>query len=217
MSANFQSAPGRFGTIAARTPFVLAGMRIGLLGGSFNPAHAAHTMISDVAYRRLRLDAVWWIVTPGNPLKSHDDLPSQAERIADARALAQRPWLKITAFEANLGTAYTAQTLAFLTRRHSGARFVWLMGADNLASFHKWQDWRGIAATVAIAVVDRPGYRLAASASPAALALAQYYVPERAAASLTNRPTPAWTFLSNQLSDLSSSAIRAGQRQKTDI
>ncbi|MEO1720663.1 MAG: nicotinic acid mononucleotide adenylyltransferase, partial [Pseudomonadota bacterium] len=120
-------------------------------------------------------------------------------------------------FEAQLQTAYTAQTLAFLTRRHPTASFIWLMGADNLAEFHRWQEWRSIAHRVPIAIVDRPHWRMRAMASPAAHYLAQHRVPERSAAALANQDLPAWTVLTNQLSELSSSDVRAGRRLKVDI
>ena len=209
--ADRRSAPVRFGTIAARPPIAGSGQRIGLLGGSFNPPHSAHLLISETARKRLGLDAVWWIVTPGNPLKSHSELASQADRIANARAMTPASWIKVTGFEAALPSAYTAATLAFLKRRYPKVQFVWLMGADNLAGFHRWQDWRGIAATFPIAIVDRPDHRLSGMASPAAHALGRFLVPERFAATLASRPAPAWTFLTGRLSRLSSTEIRRAQ------
>ncbi|MEL6292367.1 MAG: nicotinate-nucleotide adenylyltransferase [Pseudomonadota bacterium] len=208
-------APQRFGSLQAKPPLSGPGQRIGLLGGSFNPPHDAHVLISEIARARLGLDAVWWIVSPGNPLKSHDELLPQSERIAFSRAIAPQTWIKVTAFEADLPTAFTAATIAFLNHRFPDRRFVWLMGADNLVSFHRWQDWRSIAHSVPIAVVDRPGHRLKAMAAPSGLSYRRSFVPERLAATLPNRKPPAWTLLTGQLSDLSSTAIRETKRQQT--
>jgi nicotinate-nucleotide adenylyltransferase len=192
-----------------RPPFAADGMRIGLLGGSFNPPHAAHRLISETALKRLRLARVWWIVTPGNPLKEHRELAPLAERIRLARKLARDPRIEVTAFEAALGSAYTAQTLAYLRQRYPRVRFVWLMGADNLASFHRWKDWRTIFETMPIAVEDRPGWRYRALASPAASRFAGRRIPESGAAMLPDLAPPAWCFLSGPLSKLSSTALRA--------
>jgi nicotinate-nucleotide adenylyltransferase len=195
--------------VRARTPPALPGQRIGILGGTFNPPHAGHVQITKTALHRLRLDRVWWVVTPGNPLKSNGNLPSLEARMAACRQLLATPKVAITGFEADLGTPYTAATLDFLRRRYPGVHFVWIMGADNLASFHRWQRWRDIAAHVPIAVVDRPGWHLAAMASPAARSLARSFVPERESAKLPLRKVPAWTMLGGPLSPLSSTALRA--------
>ncbi len=202
----------RFGSLAVRTPLALPGQRIGIMGGSFNPPHPGHVAISETALRRLDLDRLWWVVTPGNPLKSKDGLPPLADRIAACRALLSDPRIEVTGFEADLGNPYTAATLAFLKSRFPRTHLVWVMGADNLASFDRWQDWRRIAALMPIAVIDRPQWRLAALASPAAHALARYRIAESAAASLWRRHTPAWTYLGTRLSDLSSSQIRGRGR-----
>jgi nicotinate-nucleotide adenylyltransferase len=178
------------------------------MGGSFNPPHAGHRLAAEVALQRLGLDEVWWIVTPGNPLKSHGALKPMGERVAAVRHLARHPAMRVTAFEQELGSPFTAVTLQFLTRRYPAVKFVWIMGADNLATFDRWQDWRGIAATMPIAVVDRPGYRLKALASPAAHTLARYRLPEANARGLACHPPPAWVFLSNVLAPHSSTAIR---------
>ncbi len=150
----------RFGSLAVRTPLALPGQRIGIMGGSFNPPHAGHLAVSETALRRLDLDRLWWVVTPGNPLKSKDGLPPLASRIAACRALLSDPRIEVTGFEADLGSPYTAATLAFLKSRFPRTHLVWVMGADNLASFDRWQDWRRIAALMPIAVVDRPQWRL---------------------------------------------------------
>ncbi len=200
-----------FGSLRVKTPLVFPGQRIGIMGGSFNPPHDGHRIVAETAMKRLRLDQVWWVVTPGNPLKNHHGLPPLADRMKAARALARSSRMKITGFEAELGTPYTAATLAFLKRRYPGVRFVWVMGADNLSSFHHWQHWREIARTMPIAVVDRPGYRLKALSSPAASTLSARRLPEPQAAQLAASKPPAWAFLTSRLSALSSTALRRGK------
>ena len=212
-----RSAPVRFGSLKPTLPLCFAGQRIGLLGGSFNPPHAAHRLITNIALRRLGLDAVWWVVTPGNPLKSHGELASLNDRLQQCRAMMPNPRVKITAFEADLPSAYTAATIGYLKLRFPGVRFVWLMGADNLASFHLWQDWQAIAAEMPIAVVDRPGWRLPALASQAPLFLHRSYVPELRAGQLAMAGPPAWTFLTGPLSPLSSTEIRLGRQRLVDV
>ena len=195
---------------ALRPPPAAAGMRIGLLGGSFNPPHEGHRHITLEALKRLGLDRVWWLVTPGNPLKSPRELAAFSERLEAARRLARHPRIDVTGLEAARPSAYTVDTLAFLTRRFPNVHFVWLMGADNMADFHRWKGWRQILETMPIAVLDRPGYRLAARAAPAAQAFAAYAQDERDAAGLATMPPPAWTLLTLPLSPHSSTAIRAG-------
>jgi nicotinate-nucleotide adenylyltransferase len=192
----------------ARLPHWSAGQRIGLLGGTFNPPHEGHLLISLYALKRLRLDRVWWIVTPGNPLKRNDALPSLDERLAAARAIARDPRLTVTGFEAEIGARFTADTIDYLIERARGAHFVWLMGADNLRQFHHWRDWRRIAAKAPIAVVDRPGSTLRALASPAGGYLEKFRLPEAQAAGFALRAPPAFIFLHGPRSMLSSSAIR---------
>ena len=191
-----------------RLPFVRPGMRIGLFGGSFDPPHAGHRAVSIEALKRLRLDAVWWLVSPQNPLKPHvpDDL---GRRIATARALARDPRSRITGVEAGLGTTYTADTLRRLRRRLPGVRLVWMMGADNLATFHRWRDWEDIAASVPIAIFNRPGLALRALASPAARTLAGSRIRESQAGRLADMTPPAWVFLSSPHVPLSSTQLRA--------
>jgi nicotinate-nucleotide adenylyltransferase len=190
------------------------GMRIGLFGGTFDPAHAAHRAACLLALRRLGLDRVWWLVTPGNPLKDTKGLAPLAERIAAARALAHHPLIDVTDFEARLGSHYTYQTVNYLVQRCPGVRFVWIMGADNLRSFHRWQRWRGIAGLVPIAVVDRLGPSLYATASAASHALARFRIPEFAAQTLPDRTPPAWVYLHGLKSPLSSTALRAARATK---
>jgi len=203
-----------FGSFRVRTPMAVPGMR---MGGTFNPPHSGHLVVAATAMKRLQLDAVWWLVTPGNPLKVNGGLPPIEARMAACRTLARHPRMHVTAFEAELGAPYTAVTTAFLARRHRGVRFVWLMGADNLAGFHRWQNWRGIAATMPIAVVDRPNWRLKAVSSPAAAALARTRWSEARARGLTSgsrwsdvsMPRPGWVLLSTRLSPESSTELRA--------
>jgi nicotinate-nucleotide adenylyltransferase len=189
-------------------PLAYAGMRIGLLGGSFNPPHLGHRHIAETALRRLGLDQVWLIVTPGNPIKVHDDLAALSERLAATRRMMSHPRIKATGFEATLPSAYTARTLAFLQRRFPGTHFVWIMGGDNLASFHRWQEWRGIMRSLPVAVLDRPGFRFRAMASPAAMSFRPARVDEAQAGALALMPPPAWTYLSIPLADISSTQLR---------
>lgn len=181
------------------------------MGGSFNPPHEGHTVCALTALNRLRLDQLWWMVTPGNPLKSGAGLPEIEQRMAASRAYARSPAITITGFEEELASPYTYATLRFVTRHLPRARFVWVMGADNLATFHHWQHWRDIARLVPIAVVDRPGWRLKALASPAARYLERARLTENRAALLPGRRPPAWVFLTTRLSEASSSALRAGR------
>jgi nicotinate-nucleotide adenylyltransferase len=199
----------RWGAGIPVLPHNAPGLRIGLLGGSFNPPHPGHLLISSIALRRLGLDRVWWLVTPGNPLKNNAGLPPLAERIAAARELVQDPRIDVTGVEADIGTRFTHDTVAYLVRRCPRTRFVWLMGADNLASFHRWQRWRRIAGLVPLAVIDRPGSTLRACGSPAAVSLAPYRLDESDAPLLPGSPPPAWVFIHGRRSDLSSTALRA--------
>lgn len=202
------SAPIRFGSIKARTPIAMPGERIGLLGGSFNPPHEGHRRISQMALKRLGLSRVWWLVTPGNPLKRQGDLAPLATRMAACRRVANDARILPTAFEQHLPTTYTAATLAFLRQRHPLTRFVWIMGADNLATFHRWRDWQGIFRAVPIVVLDRPGSHLKAISSRAGQLFNRQRVPAARASRLPALHPPAWTFMSGQLSPLSSTALR---------
>jgi nicotinate-nucleotide adenylyltransferase len=207
-----KSVPFRFGSLKPRLPHAEPGRRIGLLGGSFNPPHAAHRAITEIALRRLGLDRVWWLVTPGNPLKNHSELLPLEERMSLARFLMRDPRVVITDFEKDLGTSFTAATLAHLKLRCPGVRFVWVMGADCLASLHRWQHWREMFATMPIAVIDRPGWRHAAVSSIAARAFARYRLPEADARRLAMAKPPQWTLLSGPLMHISSTEIRARAR-----
>ena len=185
------------------------GMRIGLFGGTFDPPHQAHRAACLIAMRRLGLDRVWWMATPGNPLKDTRGLSPLAERIAAARTLAHHPRIDVTGFEADIGVRYTYDVIRYLLSRCRGVHFVWIMGADNLRSFHRWQKWRGIAAMVPMAVIDRLGPSLYATAGVAAQALRRFRLPERSATTLFRRKPPVWVYLHGLKSPLSSTALRA--------
>jgi nicotinate-nucleotide adenylyltransferase len=183
-------------------------MKIGLFGGSFNPPHEGHLHVCELALRRARLDQIWWLVTPGNPLKDHDGLAPLEQRINACREIANHPQIKITAFEASLNVRYTADTLRLVIQRRPRLKFVWVMGADNLASFHLWQDWRSIAARMPIMVIDRPGATLSYLSAPAALALSRYRIDEDDAPLLPGLNPPAWTFVHGPRNSLSSTKLR---------
>ena len=195
-------------SVSQAIPLYTNGMRIGLLGGSFNPPHVAHRAISLFAIKRLKLDRVWWLVTPGNPLKDQGGLYDLNERREAARKMANDPRIDVSCLESVIGTRYTVDTISYLRRRASGLRFVWIMGADNLAQFHHWQNWRRIASEVPIAVIDRPPQSFRALAAPAAQALARYRLPENQAVRLADQRAPAWVFLTGMKLNLSSTGLR---------
>ncbi|MEM0908134.1 MAG: nicotinate-nucleotide adenylyltransferase [Pseudomonadota bacterium] len=194
---------------ALKIPPVQPGQRIGLFGGSFNPPHRGHRHVALSALTRLSLDRVWWLVSPGNPLKSHDDLSPLGERLALTKAMARHPRMAVTAFEAAVGTRYSADTVEYLRKRFSDVRFVWVMGADNLAGLHQWQAWRHLISLVPMAVVDRPGAALPALSSPAAHAFQSARLPEGRATQLPLMTPPAWAFLHVPLDPASSTALRS--------
>jgi len=195
-------------TLVPHLPPYEPGMRVGLLGGSFNPPHEGHALVTRIALTRLGLDRVWWLVTPGNPLKSQADLAALNARVEAARALVASPRVTVTDIEAQIGARYTYDALAWLARRAPKVRFVWIMGADNLRQFHLWRHWRAIADLVPIAVVDRPGSTLRAMASRAAIALGRWRLPETEANRLAAFKPPAFLFLHGPRSDLSSTVLR---------
>ena len=197
-------------------PYVERGMRVGLFGGSFNPPHPGHLLVAGIALRRLRLDQLWWMVTPGNPLKQHHDLEALDRRVQLSRDMVTNPKIKITAFEASYGLTYTAETLAFLKKHNPGVNFVWVMGADNLANFHRWQNWQRIASTFPIAVIDRPGSTLAYLSAPMAKKFSRARVDEGDADQLAMAKPPAWTFIHGPRSNLSSTAIRNARSESKD-
>ena len=206
--ASLKRASVALPSVSQAIPLYTNGMRIGLLGGSFNPPHVAHRAISLFAIKRLKLDRVWWLVTPGNPLKDQDGLRDLNERTAAARKMANDPRIDVSCLESVIGTRYTVDTISYLRRRASGLRFVWIMGADNLAQFHRWQNWRRIASEVPMAVIDRPPQSFRALAAPAAQALARYRLPENQARRLADQRPPAWVFLTGMKLNLSSTGLR---------
>ena len=194
---------------ALRMPHAGDGQSVGLFGGSFNPPHEGHLRVSELALTRARLDRIWWIVTPGNPLKDHGELAPLSERISACRRIATDPRIEITAFEAHHKVRYTADTLAILKRMRPRINFVWIMGADNLGSFHRWQNWRKIASMMPIIVVDRPGSTFSMQASLAAHWLSRYRIDEDDSELLPTMKPPVWTFLHGPRSAQSSTKLRA--------
>ena len=181
------------------------GQRIGLFGGSFNPAHVGHMHVATTALERLSLDWIWWIVARGNPLKSdHGDF---AARLASAKAIATHPRMRVLDIEARHELTYSIDTITRFQQRNQTTRFVWLMGADNLEYFHKWKNWEEIAGRLPIAVIARPGASL--SETPFQARLTDYQLKEENAQTLADRPAPVWTYLTGKMVDISSSEIRA--------
>jgi len=185
-----------------------AGMRIGLLGGSFNPAHSAHLAVSADALKRLRLDRVWWLVSPQNPLKSRAGIAPFADRMAAARALAGDPRIIVTDFEYRAGTRYAVDTVRLLQWRWPEVRFVWLAGADILSDLHRWRSWLALTRAVPMAFFDRPSFQYRALASRAAVRLRAWRVDESDAAVLASLPLPAWSLIHGVLNPLSATALR---------
>ena len=184
-------------------------MRIGLLGGSFNPAHEGHLHVAELALRHLRLDQVWLLVSPGNPLKPARGMGPLAVRLASAARIGDGRRVVATAIEAGLGTRYTTDTLCELRRHFPRARFVWLMGADNLSQLPRWRDWMGIMRTMPVAIFPRPSYNHRALAGRAAHRLRSARLPVAAAPALALRKPPAWIFLPTPQHAASATAIRA--------
>jgi nicotinate-nucleotide adenylyltransferase len=183
-------------------------MRVGLYGGSFNPAHEGHAHVAETAKRRLHLDRVIWLVSPQNPLKARHETADLAARMAGAAALAKGPGMIVSDVETRLGSAYTIDTVRALQRRFPGVKFVWIMGADSLASFHRWRGWVQIMREVPVAVVSRPWISLKSRFSPAALRFARYRLPSTAASRLPDAKPPAWAFLFGRFNFQSSTALR---------
>ncbi|HID68861.1 MAG TPA: nicotinate-nucleotide adenylyltransferase [Roseibacterium sp.] len=189
-------------------PFAVPGQVIGLFGGSFDPPHEGHVHVSREALKRFGLDRAWWLMSPGNPLKAHGPAPMEL-RMEAARALITHPRVEVTDIEAHLGTRYTAATLERLCTLYPGVRFVWLMGADNLAQFHRWQRWEWIMKNIPVGVLARPGQRISARTSVAAQRFRGAKIPATAAQLLGHAKAPAWCFLNVPMMDASSSEIRA--------
>jgi nicotinate-nucleotide adenylyltransferase len=186
-------------------------MRIGLFGGSFNPPHEGHRLVALQCLKRLQLDALWLLVSPGNPLKDNRTLPDLASRAEAAADVVRHPRVRVTTFEAGRGFSYTFQTVRFLTTTLPDRRFVWIMGGDSFSDFHRWQRWREIAALVPMAIYARPGSGVRAPLGHAGTALARYRLDESDAPRLALTPPPAWVFLTGVTSGLSSTGIRAGR------
>ena len=185
-------------------PIATPGQAVGLLGGSFDPAHQGHLAITTESMKRFALDRVWWLVSPGNPLKR--DTPASLERrVAHAADVAHHPRIDVTALEVQIKARFTADTIAALKARYPGVRFVWLMGSDNLAQFHKWDRWKSIAGAVPIGVLARPGHRLSALNGTAARMLRHSRVP---AGLLAQCDPPAWSFANIPMRSDSSTALR---------
>ena len=202
--------PGR---VPGRVPHLYsgsnwAGLRVGLMGGSFNPAHDGHRHLSLLALKRLKLHAVWWLVTPQNPLKAADGMAPLALRLERARLVADHPRLLVTDLETRLGTRFTADTLGALTKRFARTRFVWLMGADNLIQLSQWDQWTRIFHLAPIAIFDRPTYSQRALSGPAASHYMRYRIRERLAGRLADLPPPAWAFLHSRLHWASATKLR---------
>ncbi len=189
-------------------------MRIGLLGGSFNPAHEGHLAISKSALARLGLHQVWWLVSPQNPLKPARGMESLEKRLGRARAVARHPRIRASALESVLGTRFTVDTIEALGLRFPKVAFVWLLGADNLIQLPKWKRWQRILNNVPVAVFSRPSYSLRAATAKSAVRFARFRVPESRAGGLAGLPPPAWVFIHGRLNPQSSTALRAARRPK---
>ena len=192
-----------------RLPPHSPGMRIGLFGGSFNPPHEGHLLVSRIALTRLRLDRLWWLVSPGNPLKDHSALLPCAARMQAARALVRDPRIIVSDIEAQIGARYTIELIRYLRARCPDVSFVWIMGADNLRNFHKWGRWKEIFLTIPVAIIDRPGETLRAMATPAARRFATARIDEKQAVQLLRATPPAFTYLHGPRSAQSSTRLRA--------
>ena len=189
-------------------PMAEPGMRIGLFGGSFNPVHEGHRLVALECLKRLALDRVWVLVTPGNPLKDHSELAPLATRVAAAKAVMNHPQLEVTGFEAAHEFRYTYETLDYLVAAEPRVHFVWMMGADSLQGFDRWERWEEISRTMPIAVYARPGATFRATRSKAAIALEEFRLPKDKAATLAESSPPAWVYLRGVMSSQSSTAIR---------
>ena len=188
------------------------GLRVGLFGGSFNPAHDGHAHVAETALSRLDLDRVVWLVSPQNPLKGSADTAPLSERLASARAVAAGPSMIVSDFETRIGAVWTIDTLRALVARYPGVHFVWLMGADNLAGFHRWRGWTDIMRLMPVAVIARPGSLMDSRTAPAASRFAGDRVPAEQARLLPELQAPAWTYLTAPLNPLSSTALRAARK-----
>ena len=182
--------------------------KIGILGGSFNPAHEGHLSISKIALQRLNLDVIWWVISPRNPLKKYDILYDFEERVSSAEKVIDTNHISISKLERDAQIKYTIGTVEYLNTRYFGTKFVWIMGADNLKDFHRWREWNKLALTVPIAIIDRPSSSLDVTSSLFANKYRKYRVDEADAQNLADKKKPAWVFLHSKLNDQSSSQLR---------
>lgn len=212
MSTAEKELPERY----LRMPDAKAGMAVGLFGGSFNPPHEGHALIASSALELLKLDQLWWMVSPGNPLKDHSGLAPLSERVELSEKLVDDPRVKVTAFEAAHDVHYSADAVGLVRSQRPDVRFVWVMGADSLESFHRWDRWQEIVRSIPVAVYDRPGSTGSLKASVMAQKYAAARLDEAVAASLSRAQPPAWTFIHGPLSPLSSTELReAAERNKS--
>jgi nicotinate-nucleotide adenylyltransferase len=191
-----------------------AGQRIGLFGGSFNPAHRGHVAVALYALKKLKLDWIWWLVAPQNPLKDRGDYADYEERLNQVRLVARHPRFIVSDLEREFGTTTTASFLKKLAPAMAKGHFVWIMGADSFADLHRWNDWTSIVRTVPLAFLARPGYSIRALKGPAALRYGACRLPNADAALLPETPPPAWVFVPMPLREESSTAIRKGRRKR---
>ncbi|WP_316861963.1 nicotinate-nucleotide adenylyltransferase [uncultured Cohaesibacter sp.] len=198
-------------------PPAYSGMRIGLYGGSFNPAHAGHRHVAVTALRRLQLDRIWCLVTPGNPLKDITELPSLETRLKRTADVMDHPRIDVTGVETTANTRFTAESLDWIAAKTMGVHLVWIMGADNLKQFHKWQRWEDILQKVPVAIIDRPGYSLAPLSAIAARSYNWARLPSHEEGKLATAPCPAWSFLYGPRSELSSTALRQSAKANHPI
>ncbi len=197
-------------------PFARPGQVVGLFGGSFDPPHQGHVHVTLEAMKAFGLDRVWWLVSPGNPLKQRGPAPL-ARRMAAARDVMQHPHVEVTDIEALTGTRATADTLAALQRLYPEVRFVWLMGADNLAQFHQWKDWRRIMDSVPVGVIARPGDQISARMSPAARVYRRYRIDSNVRHLLGRAKAPVWCFVNVPMVNVSSTEIRTRGGWKSEV
>lgn len=205
----FQDVPAHY----LHMPKTVKGEKIGLFGGSFNPPHAGHVLVAELALERLKLDQIWWMVTPGNPLKDTRALAPLKQRISLSEQLIRDQRIHVTAFEAMYKIRYTADTLALVRHQRPDAHLVWIMGADNLMGFHHWQEWDKIVRNYPVAVINRPGSNMAAEDSVMAQQFHAARLPETSAAQLATQQAPAWVFIHGPQSDLSSTQLREQQAE----
>lgn len=195
-------------------PHAENGNVIGLFGGSFNPPHEGHMLVAKRALQALGLDQLWWMVTPGNPLKNHADLLPLKERLQKSAELIDDPRIKVTGFEQTIKSYKSVTTISYILQHNVGVHFVWIMGADSLATFHRWHRWRDIVKMVPIAVIDRPTAPMSALSSPMARTFMSSRVNEKNIAALPLMAPPAWSYLHGRLSNASSTQLRLHNLEK---